>query len=266
MNRYKHIVAELGYSRAARISDPRIAEWFGIYAAPPGWYGFPPALLPLLSDGSLPSYLGLWKHWFVRREASFTELSVSDGHQAREIARTDQQFAELMVARLIVARDGIDADVRALAEILEVDDLDRIDRVTLETGDEAKGLRSLPAFVEKTPLASSILAEYDGDFPTPKRSQPRHCCYFEYDRELFQTLPDKPDWLDPGSEKPSLFHHFLAQGDFASAWRTLNSTGWLYPQAAQAFQDLILRSDTSGILARIAEIWISQASEYDTGY
>ncbi len=28
------------------------------------WYGFPPALIPIWSTGSRPTYLGLWKHWF----------------------------------------------------------------------------------------------------------------------------------------------------------------------------------------------------------
>jgi hypothetical protein len=35
--------------------------------APAEWYGFPPALIPIWSDGSWPIYIGYWKHWFVDR-------------------------------------------------------------------------------------------------------------------------------------------------------------------------------------------------------
>ncbi|AUH64619.1 hypothetical protein [Paracoccus zhejiangensis] len=267
MNRYKDLISAMGYPVAARASGARIASLFETFDAPPGWYGYPPALIPLLSDGSLPSYLGLWKHWFIAREPSFATLSVSDDHRTDEIARTEGQLSEWLVAKLIVAADEVSDDVRDLANALDVSDLAAIDQVTVETGDEAKGLAKLPAFATNTPLASADIATYDGGFAVPGREDGAYRCYFDYNPEVIQTIPDHPEWLHPQSDKPALFRQYFDRGEFGPAWLTLNGTGWLFTEAALALEQLAGAPPAAeGLFKQMAEIWIAQAKDYPGGY
>ena len=57
---------------------------------PPSWYGYPPALIPIWSEGFV--YVGLWKHWFTERPLSFVRVYVRAGHTVVEIARTPEQL------------------------------------------------------------------------------------------------------------------------------------------------------------------------------
>lgn len=137
MMNYDLTLRDLGYPAASQLSHEAVAELFVTYANPVEWYGFPPALVPILSDGTWPLYVGLWKHWFVPRQPSFVELNVNLDHKVEEVARDDRQLAALMLLRLIVLRDGIDEDVRRLAARLGVgdDDLARLDAHTPEHAD-----------------------------------------------------------------------------------------------------------------------------------
>src|SRR5262245_10986258 len=63
-------------------------------------YGFPPALLPLWSDGSGPSYVGFWKHWFCDRQQTIAYFSVEEG-RAYEVARNFEQLIWSELLRLV---------------------------------------------------------------------------------------------------------------------------------------------------------------------
>src|SRR6267378_658670 len=75
------------------------------------WYGFPPALLPIWSEGSGPTYMGVWRHWPEGRRLSFVGMYVELGRNVVEIARTNDQFLSYAVIRLIVANDGISGEL-----------------------------------------------------------------------------------------------------------------------------------------------------------
>src|SRR6516165_4324004 len=62
------------------------------YRAPAGDYGFPPALIPLWSDGSMPEYIGYWQHWFVPRKPVLVKCDVESGYYVTEIARSFDQL------------------------------------------------------------------------------------------------------------------------------------------------------------------------------
>ena len=68
--------------------------------APAEWYVFPPALLPIWSDGSWPTYIGYWKHWFVDREPTFVKMYVGSDGMTVEIARTPAQLMGLLAMKV----------------------------------------------------------------------------------------------------------------------------------------------------------------------
>ncbi len=267
MMNYDLTLRDLGYPAASQLSHEAVAELFVTYANPVEWYGFPPALVPILSDGTWPLYVGLWKHWFVPRQPSFVELNVNLDHKVEEVARDDRQLAALMLLRLIVLRDGIDEDVRRLAARLGVgdDDLARLDAHTPEHADFPEDLPLLPEFAEHPPQFSvEDGTDYDGEFPTG--DVPRYSSYFEYDPDMLAGMSDLPPWLDPATDKPALFETYLAAGDFGAAWLTLNGTGWIYPVAAKALQRLRDSAPADPVFHQIADEWIRFATDQDGGY
>ncbi|MBK4217700.1 hypothetical protein JJJ17_17345 [Paracoccus caeni] len=263
MNEYQALLSDLGFARAANISAAPMQALFGGYEAPPEWYGFPPALIPIVSDGSLPLYVGLWKHWFLPRTPSFVEVSVSDDYRTEEIARTEDQLTQLMVARLIVHRDGIDDEVRAFAADLDVENLDEIDAFTDLSGDDLSAYAALPAFSNRTPRIASQDGDYSGEFPFAGQYDADRQAFFE-----FEDLPPAAEalWLDPVSDKAAAFDHFMAQSEFAKAWLTINGTGWSFADAALAITELSRAPSADPLFRRMAEIWSQHASQESGGY
>ncbi|MDP0925906.1 hypothetical protein Q0601_01860 [Paracoccus onubensis] len=266
MKRYSELVSKLGYSTARNISNEKVASLFESYEVPPGWYGFPPALVPIISDGSLPSYIGLWKHWFVQREVSFVTMSVSDDYRISEIARNEDQLSQIFVANLIVLQDEVTEDATWLAKHLGVENIDEIDGVTMASGDDPEGFSALSSFKRNAPLSSCDPADYDGEFPTPGRIGSKYQCYFEYAEDSLDDLPDVPEWVNPNTDKPRLFDKFLNESRLDYAWLTLNGTGWHYAEAAAALDRLRKSVPADENFQMMADIWISFASEYDGGY
>lgn len=266
MKNYENILNALEYPLAANISDSRVAEMFIVHETPAYWYGFPPALIPIASDGTWPLYFGLWKHWFVPRQASFVELNVNLDCQLEEIARTDKQFATLTLVRLIVAQVGITDQVRWLAARLGFDeaDLARFDAHTPEHADFPEELTLLPEFADHPPLFSVEDGPYDGEFP--QGNMPEYSSYFEYDPEILAKIPDPKPWLDPESDKPALFETYLVQSDFGAAWLTLNGTGWQFRTAASALRRLADAAPSDPVFLEIVKEWCAFAAEDDGAY
>src|SRR4051794_2545699 len=92
MKGYLEFLEKLGSSRLRVCASGEAGVPLPNYNAPAEWHGFPPALVPIWSDGSGPSYLGLWKHWFSARPISCVRQYVGLGHLTVEIARTEEQF------------------------------------------------------------------------------------------------------------------------------------------------------------------------------
>lgn len=268
MMNYDQTLRDLGYAAASQLSDETVAELFVTYTNPVEWYGFPPALVPIFSDGTWPLYVGLWKHWFVPREPDFVELNVNLNHQVEEIARSDIQLAAYLLLKLIVLRDGIDEDVRWLANRLGISDelLARLDAHTPEHADFPEELTLLSEFAEHPPLFSveDDPDAYDGEFP--QGNMPEYSSYFEYDPEVLEGMSDLKPWLDPTTDKPALFETYLASGDFGAAWLTLNGTGWTYRAAAKALLRLRDAAPADPAFHQIVDEWVRFAAEDDGSY
>lgn len=241
--------------------------------APASWYGFPPALIPIWSEGSSPSYIGYWKHWFVDREPCFVQMHVEAKRLTTEIARTAEQLFCYVALTSIAAQDGVGAELERFAREVSIDNLDELDSIALESGDNPHGLAKLRQFEDKTPLNSvRALNEYTGTFPTGDFSGQRawwsDCCSCELSREVLASWPSaipRPNWLVEGIEKRLLFREYLKRGDLARAWLTLNSNGWSIADARVALGDL---SDAAHnpAFATLAATWLLVADDNVGGY
>lgn len=264
MKPYKKIIHKLGYSKAARLCDERVAALFVSVKSPADWYGFPPALLPIMSDGTWPAYIGLWKHWFVSRSPSFVELNIADDYRLDEISRTDIQIAFLMILRLIVLKDDVDEDVHWLAEHLGVseEDLSRLDAFSQEHGDDPDKIRKLHEFWAMTPAEFCKDSEYDGEFSSRSAAA---LSGIEFDIDKAVECADERPWLSRDSDKPQLFSDYMDRADFGRAWLTLNSRGWSFAAAAQALERLKDNASDPDFV-EICDLWITYASKYEGAY
>ena len=248
----------------------RLPPPLGIWTTPPGWYDFPPALLPIWSDGSSPSLVGLWKHWFVRREPVFVKFLV-EAKLALETARTSEQFYVAVAINVLVANEGVGPELEAFATQVGLNDLAGLDAVAVETGDDPVGFPAFDCFKTRTPLRSVRDATvYDGDFPVGATRNLDTACWFELDEAVQDAggPAGGPPWLDRGANKPALFDRLLAAGDLGGAWLTLNSTGWTIRQARDAIAALD-RAAGDPAFSRLTAAWlaVSGAGDLDSsGY
>ncbi len=240
--------------------------------SPAHWYGFPPALVALCSDGSGPNYIGYWKHWFVDREPCFVRMYVGAGHTAYEIARTPAQLMGVLAMMSISVEDGATPELEQFARAVGLDCLEALAAQSLKTGDDPQGFANVALFSQKTPLESIVdgAAPYTGDFPNPfdaGRAWWETSCSFEIlDRPMPMPAHGQlPAWFDPDREKKPLFDDYLSAGRLDYAWLTLNSTGWSITDARQALVALQARADDRGFDA-VVDYWLSVADVSAGGY
>jgi hypothetical protein len=273
MKSYKKLLNHLGASKTMCLCHDGIIKLpIAYFESPFDWFGFPPALIPIWSDGSSPSYLGIWKHWFTDRHLTYVEMYVEQSHRVFEVARTEDQFFCRSLIYAIIAADGVTSAVKNFANEIGINNLSEIDELTLNTGDDPKKFIRLPQFVSKTPLETIGDAKaYDGDFPTgdfsKSQSWLRKTCTFEFNEQILSDWPcglEKPRWLR-GQEQLPLFNELLSLGDLENAWLTLNSTGWTFADAVVAIQQLAqtARDESFNLLA---SAWIENARNDPGGY
>ena len=268
---YEELLGRLGYPSslvdcmAARITHPLV-----MYNSPPYWYGCLPALIPIWSSDSGPAYLGILKHWFTTRPATFVRMSIDLG-TITEIARTTDQFFASAVIAAIVAQDGIRPPTDHFATALGNNNVPELDNGAVNTGDDPKGFSSISQFRGALPLACvSDVRQYDGEFPTGEfggTSQWFNACSFEVSsdtRGAWPTSVPRPEWFVPG-RKVDAFNRFLAQGDFHAAWLTLNSTGWSIAEAVDAIQRLASQANYS-MFSLLALAWTNFANGHGGNY
>jgi hypothetical protein len=239
--------------------------------APADWRAFPPALIPLASDRSMPSCLGYWNHWFSVRHATFVELHRDSG-LVLEIARTPEQLFCYLAITAMGVDDGITPALQGFADVVGIDNLPEIDAVSLKTGDNPLGFCALPQFAADLPLNSVKDARYyAGDFPTGLFAGSREwwhdCCSFEVSMETSTAWPDavpRPRWMLPGP-KARIFDDFYSQGDYRSAWLTLNSSGWPILEAKAALSRLAAAANDP-VLTALASAWFAVADPSAGGY
>jgi hypothetical protein len=238
--------------------------------APAEWYGFPPALIPIWSDGSWPIYIGYWKHWFVDREPTFVKMYVGSDRMTVEIARTPAQLMGVLAMMSMSLEEGVTPELEQFAKAVGLDCLEALDAQSLKSGDDPKGFANVEPFKTLTPLASISdgANRYTGNFPNPSDPTPNwweSSCYFEVvDKHM--PVPkgvELPAWFDPEREKKPLFEDFMQAGRLDCAWLTLNSTGWSIADARQALVVLQERADDKAFDAVVA-YWLSIA-DLDAG-
>lgn len=271
MNEFINLLSTLEFPNSVcKCASGEITNPILDFSAPFEWYGFPPALIPVWSEGSGPNYYGYWKHWFSDRKPSFVHMNVSAGREVKEIARTADQFLCCMVIAAICLYDGIELSTEQFANKIKLSNLSEIDDVTLDTGDNPKGFVKLPQFTNLVPLASiKDDIQYSGDFPTVKTlNSTSLISSFELPLEIIGKFRTEdrpmPDWLDASKVKNS-FNENLKAGDFSKAWLSLNSTGWSIAEAKLALKELN-NSVNDQNFNTLATWWLSIADESVGGY
>lgn len=268
MIEYKKVLESLGESdlliKCAVGELPCPLEGF---EAPPYWYGFPPALIPIWSYSSRPAYLGYWKHWFIDRNSSYVQMYVASGRITFEIARTAEQFFCFLAMSCIVEKDGIDADVIDFVKNVGLTNLEQLNQVSLESGDNPVGFLKLNQFLDKIPLnCLNNFSNYDGEFPIPTQSADsfNKNSEFEINSDILRDWPNEiecPPWIkNKNVSKLSVFRHYLEKNDLGHAWLTLNSRGWIISDARIAIVELAeLAKDKKFDI--LTSAWLSVANE-----
>lgn len=235
--------------------------------SPAQWYGYPPALIPIWSDGSRPTYIGCWKHWFVERPSTFVKMYVASGRLTVEIARDADQLLCIVAMMAISVADGVEPELEGFARRVGIANLQEIDEVSLQSGDDPKGFVNLEQFKASVPLESvATKADYDGDFALSDLAANTdwlsRSCSFELSENVQSELKSVdvtlPAWLGESEDKRQVFDSFLADGDLASAWLTLNSHGWSIEAARSGIQDLE-RVARDRQFTELADAWLQVA-------
>lgn len=244
------------------------------FEAPAKWFGFPPALIPLWSDGSGPTYIGIWRHWFAEREPTYVKMYVGSGRMTVEIARTAEQLLALVAVMAISERDGVENDLINFANNVHLLNLEEIDNVTLASGDDAPGLIRIDQFKTKTPVESlSFDLPYSGCFPNADfknfSSWQESSCSFEISEAILENWPAnalRPIWIC-NSEKNlcELFYKLLGANDLRRAWFVLNSSGWNIRDARGALSALAKRAQDNKFCS-LVDAWLSISNDSVGGY
>jgi hypothetical protein len=244
MDDYTRLIDDLGLP--GWMGELRAGRWLAedlmILETPPDWYTCPPALIPLISQGSGPKYTGIWHRWTASGHAlHMVEAGPEDHFLLIEMALTPEQFAARLAMHAMSAADGVTADIRAFAAAAGIADLDALDQHTINYSDQPDDLVHLPLF--DTPRPATACAEglsRDGITPfaadTPSPEEPG-AAWFELSGTRRAALAGDPaaaPWQRRNAPVENLFADAMAQGDHLRAWAILNSAGWKLPAARKA--------------------------------
>lgn len=249
---------------ALRLARGEFAEELGtLVTAPFETVGHPPALVPLYMVDD-PTIVGWWVDPFGIREPAIVECVPTEGYRVVERFRTWEQLALYLVVHRIVAGDGVDA--APLAKRLGVDP-EQAARVAKSVGDDEQSIGWGPRFADDPPFELDANA-YRGQWPFAGReSDLRHVSGLELtaDRQrVLKTDVNAPPWLVT-TRQPELFSSLLVSRQYESAWRSLNSPGWLFEDAKHALQRLA-RAAGNEVSREIADVWCAEPHEQFGGY
>jgi hypothetical protein len=249
---------------AIEIAVGKIKMPLRVVRTPFEFYGFPPALVPIWTDSSGPSYVGYWKHWFIPRKPTIVESSVEDGFRVSEYARSIKQAAYIVAAQYIVINGSVDDELLQFAYAVGLDHIRQLAKIVEVHGEELSALQQLPEFGSNRSItgSSSDLIPHNGALPHEgmeiSPATLRTVCALELTADFQEQLhsePDVPAWLVATDQAP-VFSRCLEQDDLRAAWLSLNSTGWTFPEARNAMQTLAERSHDPQF-AEFAKIWLS---------
>lgn len=270
MNEYINVLANIGLPAViSECANGRIKCPLEGFEAPPYWYGYPPALIPIWSEGARPQYLGFWKHWFIDREPSFVQMYVASGRMTIEIARTLEQFLCFVTMSAIVEKDEITSDIEKFAQRVGLNNLSQLDDITIKTGDDPYGFIALSAFSENSPLnCLKNTNDYTGGFyvSSQKNKETSFENISEFELGIDVSIHSEfPLWINCcESSKLKVFRQYLEEGELGRAWLTLNSRGWAIAEARIAIIELaeVAKDNKFNMLV---SAWLSVAKE-NVGY
>ena len=274
MIKYQKVLSSLGVDeKIKKIASGEISVPMFGSEAPAYWYGFPPALIPLWSNGSRPKYFGIWKHWFLDRQPTYVEMLIAADRLTIEIAQTAEQLFCFATISAIVEEDGITSEIEKFSNLVEINNLGEIDTFTSTNGDNAKYFSNLPQFSTQTPLKSiSNTSDYKGDFPFISASRQiinlDKSSEFEAGEELTKEITKNKisaPWVMNEKPRQNWFDEFLLKKQFGEAWLALNCRGWSIEDARNAISKL---ADAAGNLEfnDLASAWLSVADPKIGGY
>ncbi len=156
-------------------------------------YGFPPALIPLWSNGDWPGYVGLVKHWFGKRPDTFVQFYVED-FIFKEVAKNLNQLKAWMVFDFLRNVPDFD-EVGRFAESFVFCKAEEIGNIFADCkGKGVYGLRNLDAFA--------------GDLPAALKDRDQS---------------GEPDWLSKPADVDEIVK-LIENRQFELAWYKLNSS------------------------------------------
>ena len=239
-------------------------------------YGFPPTLIPLWSDGSTMTYVGLWKHWFTPRQATFVECYLEEDCRVYEIARNPVQLLHVLGLEILCASQGDRGELedfvgRCGAGI----DIDALERVAGQTGDDPTGLLACPFSSRILRSRCAGTGSSTGRLPRPKirvrdAARLRASCTLEVPDGFLQAVrrdadhSGYPPWYLV-EEVQRLFTELLASRNLGGAWLSLNCHGWDYVDTKQALTALS-RVAGDAPLITLADAWASLDHGAGGGY
>lgn len=242
------------------VSDSTVLP-FEALDVPTTWYNSPPAFVPIWSNGSSGASYGLWTHDVAGTYTCYVVYDMEAAH-AKEISRTNDQFLTYIVIKALTESDSITDEVRKLARLLDIHNLDEIDEHTRQHGDDERCLSKLGVFATDTPACAVTEGLiYNGAFPLsgkePSVSELDQYLYAELGNERIFQIPQVrlPKRFLRSTNKQGLFYREVDEGKFDEAWRTLNSPGWSVGDAALALSVLARRRPEVKLLAALHDAW-----------
>jgi hypothetical protein len=269
---YKAVFSGLGLSDLAwKIASAEIEIPYAGDDQPIRNFGFPPALIPLWSSGSGPSYYGYWFHWFVSRRPTIVRYSLDTG-TAYEVASNLRQLMTILLVNALVVYDGVNEVVEEFAANIGFSsgDLALIDEMTDEHGDDPRALVGLSAFASDPPAEIAMnLDDYRGDFPLPGQipaELTRYCgIEFRQDtRDEIAARPGVPSWLRTKDQK-TVYSDRIRNEDLQGAWLSLNTSLWQVDDAREAIGVLSEHAEDARF-GSLAAFWCSLSKEQWVDY
>lgn len=274
MKEYDEVYEMLGLPEGIRsLSLGKLGIPRGVVEQPARCYGFPPAMIPIWSEPDALIYTGYWKHWFSNRLTSFVRLYVNVACRVKEIACNAEQFFQYIVLQEITFAEGLTAEVAEFSKSLGVENADELDQLSIDSGDDPKGLLALSEFKALAPLICfDDQRLYENNFPHRgmklNYESMSESCSLELNEQLekdFIHSSDCPEWFKTTNKK-KFFYQYLNEDRFKEAWFTLNSNGWSFEDAKKALIGLAEKS-VDKEFHKLAESWLSlDHAKYKSGY
>lgn len=245
-----------------------------VLAAPFKIYGFPPALLPVWSNGDFYDYEGFWLHWFLNREITFVTY-YSEITKVTETARDFGQICRIQLANIIGAMSDDEVlnmpdDITNFAKDVGIHDLDELILLARNVAESPDNLVKSEYFSNRAPI-DFIFGDdiYTGSFPDIRSGfnvlDLNLFCSIEFDSELLSNNEAEFPARYTQSQVQAAFYNALESNDLSAAWLSLNSRGWKGDEAIDGIVALEKIADNPDF-SLLVKAWLSANSNITFHY